>query len=323
MIGRRTILAGLASAAFGRAAAQQRVPVVGFLNSQSQAGWEHFVEAFRQGLAEGGYSADRVEIEFRWAGSQAARLPALAAELTVRPVDVIVATGGPDPALAAKAATTSIPVVFTTGADPVALGLVQSLARPGGNVTGFTLFTRQLNPKRLEFLRELVPDAATVAVIFNPENSGSPGQLAVVGETAAKLGLGIRPIPMPRVEGFDAAFAAAGSAGAAAVLAASDPLFFANRRAMVAAAAAHRLPAVYEAREFCDVGGLMSYGVSFADVYRRAGVYAARILNGERPADLPVQQPSKFELVVNAKVAREIGLSLPPAFLARADEVIE
>jgi putative ABC transport system substrate-binding protein len=325
---RRAVLVVLACAVIAAAVPalgqDRKIPLVGFVNSQSIDGWQHFVAAFERGLADGGLAkGESVAVEYRWAEGRYDRLPALIDDLIALRASILVVTGGPDPALAAKHATSTIPIVFTTGSDPVKLGLVQSLARPGGNITGFTLFTRQLNPKRLELLREFVTDGVVVGALLNPGNSGSPGQLNELATSAAASRIEIRPYYAGSLADVERAFADMKAAGVRAILVASDAFFYANRGALAARAQQTGLPAIFGARDFALAGGLMSYGVDFADVYRRAGVAAARILMGARPADLPIEQPTKFELVVNLKAATALGLSIPASILIRADEVIE
>lgn len=329
MIDRRTFnLTALATAMDGRArtatAQQSRLPLVGFLNGQSSEGWQHFVAAFQRGLEDGGFVAGRtVNVVTRWAEGRNERLSTLAAELVAERVDVLVSTGGPDPALAAKSATTTIPVVFIAGPDPVRLGLVRSLANPGGNLTGFTLFTQQLGPKRLELLRELGIGHRAIAAIFNPDNVNTPTQVRELQHAAQQAGLQIMVLNARVREAFAPELKAAVAAGAGALYIGSDAYYYAHRTELVGLAAQFRLPAIYETREFVQIGGLFSYGVDFAEVYRKAGERTAQILKGARPADLPVEQPTKFELVLNLKTAKTLGLEIPPLLLARADEVIE
>ena len=330
MISRREIigtlaLAGGAAAWPLRAHAQEKpVPVVGFLNNQSAAGWQHLLAAFHQGLHEEGFVVGQnISIEYRWAEGHLDQLPALAADLVARRVNVLVATGGPDPALSAKRATGTIPIVFTTGPDPVGLGLVESLARPGGNITGFTLFTRQLTPKRVELLHELKPTTAPFAVLLNPDNSGYKDQLSDLQQAAEALGRQLYVV-LARSE-WEIVKAFDNLAGKAAdkLLVGSDALFTVHRTKIAALAERQWLPAIYEAREFVEAGGLLSYGASYPDVYYRAGLYTARILKGAKPGDLPVQQPTKLELVINLKTAKALGLAVPALLLGRADQVIE
>jgi putative tryptophan/tyrosine transport system substrate-binding protein len=326
MLDRRTLLGGMAGAiAFPPCAhAQQPLPLIGFLNSQSLAGWEPFIAAFHAGLKEGGFVVGRnVAVEYRWGEGSNERLPALAADLVARSVNVLVATGGPDPARAAKAATSTIPVVFIVGPDPVKLGLVDSLARPGANITGFTLFTRELGPKRLELLRDLIRGLKLVAALFNPDNVDSEGQFTELGNAAQALGLKLHRVDARGEGEFDAVFENVAAAKPGALFVASDALFFAKRARVTELAAKHKISAIYESQAFVAAGGLISYGVNFAEVYRQAGLYTARILKGGKPADLPVQQPTKFELVVNQATAAALGLAFPPSIMALADEVIE
>ncbi|HEX2113496.1 MAG TPA: ABC transporter substrate-binding protein [Alphaproteobacteria bacterium] len=286
--------------------------------------WQPLIAAFRKGLEELGYVEGRnVTIEYRWAEGQYGRLPALAAELAMRQVAVIVATGGGPSALAAKAATVTIPIVFAGAGDPVALGLVNSLAKPGGNATGLHLFVVGLEPKRLELLRELVPDAPLIAVLLNPDNPEGAAQRRGIEEAAHSTGQRITVLAARSEAEIDAAFAAMSEQRANAVLVGADPFFNSRREQLVALAERHRIPASYELREFVAAGGLMSYGNSLSALYRHIGLYTARVLNGEHPGEIPVLRPDTFELVMNLKTARALGLSIAPALLARADEVIE
>ena len=328
-VNRRTILrATLASAmtivhAPIRAQAMRR-PVIGFLNNQSPELWQRLLAGFHRGLSEGGFEEGRtVDVEYRWAHGRNERLQSLAADLVTKNVNLIVATGGPDPVFAAKSATTTIPIVFSVGGDPVKLGFVESLARPGGNVTGFSLFTGLLGPKRFGFLRDLVPGSAAIAVLANPDNTAASDQIAGLEQAASSIGERLTIIRARDEAEIDAAFASAAAAQARAMFVASDAQFFARPTVLAAAATRHRLPASFEARNFVEAGGLMSYGVDFTEVYRQVGLYAARILKGEKPSDLSVQQPTRFELLLNLKTATALGLTIPPALLARADEVIE
>jgi putative ABC transport system substrate-binding protein len=305
-------------------AQQPAMPVIGFLSGQQAADYGHLIAAFRRGLNENGYvEGQKVAIEFRWAEGHVDRLPALATELVRRQVAVIAATGGDASALAAKAATAAIPIVFTIGGDPVDLGLIASLNRPGGNVTGITQFTAPLETKRLELLHELVPGATVIAMLINPNNPNSAAQLKDVPEAARVRGLQLHILRANADTGFETAFAALGERRISALLVASDP-FFNNRRAeLVALTARYAVPAIFHQREFTTAGGLMSYGTSASDMYRQAAIYTARILKGTKPADLPVQQPTRFEFVLNLKTAKPLGLDVPAKLLALADEVIE
>ena len=328
-IGRRELLAALGGAAvawpLAARAQQPAMPVVGWLHSATPAGYAHMMAAtFRQGLNEAGYTEGRnVSIEYRWAENQIDRLPALAADLARHQVSVIAACGSPASALAAKSVTTSIPIIFENGGDPVQLGLVASLSRPGGNVTGATNFSAELVTKRLGLLRELVPSATSVAVLVNPTRPAVDAQLAQLQEAARALGLPLHILKAGNQRDFDAVFLTLVELRASALVIAADALFADRRDQIVDLARRYSVPTIYEVREFVAAGGLMSYGTSLPDVYRQVGSLAGRILKGEKPADLPVTQPTKFELVINLKTAKELGLTIPPGVLAIADEVIE
>ena len=298
--------------------------MIGFLSGVSPGPFVHLVAAFRDGLGEAGYVEGRnVVIEYRWAKGRYDRLPALAADLGGRRVDVIVATGAAPAALAAKAATATIPIVFSGGGDPVKLGLVESLNRPGGNATGVYMFVVGMEPKRLELLRELVPAASLIAFLCNPTYPGAAGQLRELQDAARAVGQQVTILNASTEAEIDAAFAALVEQRAGALLIAADP-FFNNRRDQITALATrYAVPAIYDLREFVIAGGLVSYGNSLRAHYREMGVYAGRILGGARPADLPVVRPTRFELVVNLKAARALGIEIPPSILLRADEVIE
>ena len=321
-----TLLGGAAAAWPLAARAQQpSVPVVGFLHSQSlDTTVADRVREFRQGLKDSGYvEGENVAIEFRWAGGQFDRLPALAAELARREVAVIAATGGTETAIAAKKATSTIPIVFTSGGDPVKLALVASLNRPGGNITGVTPFSRQLSPKRLGLLQAVVPTAAVIAVLVNRNELDFELQLSEIEEAGRTVGVRILPLRISNERDFEAAFATLISKRAGALLIVGGAFINSHRVELAVLTARHAVPAIHTTREFPMAGGLMSYGSDITDAYRQAGVYVGRILKGEKPADLPVMQPTKFEFVINLKTAKTLGLTIPPTLLARADEVIE
>jgi putative ABC transport system substrate-binding protein len=318
-----TLLGAAAARAFAADAQQPTLPVIGLLHSGSAEPNEILVAAFRNGLNEAGYVIDKnVAIEFLWAGGRYDRLSELAADLVRRKVAVIFGAG-PPAAHAASAATRTIPVVFVTGEDPVKSGLVASLSRPGGNVTGVALFTGQLGAKQLGLLRELVPKAAVVAILVNPNNPLTEAVLADVQTAAALTGHQIQVVKASDEGEIEKAFATLKELHADALIVGADPYYFARNDQLVALAARYAVPAFYELREFAANGGLISYGASITDGYRRAGVYAGQILRGAKPADLPVLQPTKFELVINLKTVKALGLTVSPGLLAIADEVIE
>jgi putative tryptophan/tyrosine transport system substrate-binding protein len=326
-IGRRKFLATLGGAVAWPLAAraqQAAMPVVGYLSSGTSAGFAHLVAAFRRGLGEGGYVEGRsVAIEYRWAEGHNDRLQELAADLVRRQVTAIIATGGAHPALAAKAATPTIPIVFTGGGDPVKYGLVASLGRPGGNATGVVNIETELIAKRFELLRELVPAAEMIGVLINPTTPIFDEQLLQIKQAARATGQPIHVVNASSERELDVAFADVIQRRVGALLIAGDPFFTSRRAQLATLAAQHAIPASYSFRDFPVAGGLMSYGADLADVHRQAGVYVSRILKGEKPADLPVQQPTKFELVINLKTAKALGIEVPPMLLARANEVIE
>jgi putative ABC transport system substrate-binding protein len=322
---RRAILALLGGAAVWPLAAraqQPAMPVVAFLNATSPDTSIHLVAAFRRGLSESGYvEGQSVTVEYIWAQNQYERLPALAADLVQRRVTVIVATGGTAAAVAAKAATSTIPIVFTTGLDPVEAGLVASLNLPGGNATGVNLYQETLATKRLELLRELVPSAQLIGLLVNP--NGPQAETRQAQAAARTLGQRMEIVNASAEQELDGAFGRLVQMRAGALLIASNALFTNRHDQLVALAARHAVPTMYAWSDFAAAGGLISYGPSQADGYRQAGVYAGRILKGARPADLPVLQPTKFVLAINLRTARAMGLTVPPALLDRADEVIE
>jgi putative tryptophan/tyrosine transport system substrate-binding protein len=317
-------LIGGAAVAWPVAARAQQVPVVGFLATTSPAPFAHLVAGFRRGLQEAGFLEGRnVAIEYRWAEGRYDQVPALAADLVQRQVAVIVTTGGETSAVAAKAATKTIPIVFNTGTDPVRLGLVTSLARPGGNATGVNIFTTELAEKRLGLLHDLIPAASTIAVLLNPNFAPAVVNLQESEVAARAAGRTVVAFHASRDDEIETAFARIIQMRPGALLVGSDPFFNSRREQIVALAARHAIPAIYEWREFAQAGGLMSYGTSLIEAYRQQGVYAGRILKGEKPADLPVVQLSKFELIINLITAKTLGLTFPPGLLAIADEVIE
>jgi len=319
-------MAGGAVVAWPFAARAQRPvgPVVGFISVGSAAGFSHLVAALRKGLGEKGYVEGRnVQIEYRWADGRTDRLPAMAAELVAQRVAVIVATGGSLPALAAKSATTQIPIVFNSGADPVKAGLVPNLNRPGGNVTGIYFFASAMDAKRLGILREMVPGLKTVAVLVNPTYPSVELQIREVQDGARTLGLQVQILRATTEQTLDAAFAAISQSKAEALLVCADPYFNSQRARIVGLAAQHAIPAIYQQREFATADGLASYGTSITDAYREVGIYTGRILKGEKPGNLPVLQPTRFETVVNLKTAKALGLKISESFLNFADEVIE
>ena len=305
-------------------AQQKAMPVIGFLSARSPSESAPLVSAFRQGLSDAGYvEGQSVAIEYRWAEGHYDRLPALAADLVGRKVAAIATTGGPAPAFAAKNATSTMPTVFLTGTDPVATGLVASLARPGGNLTGVSLLLTELTAKRLELLSELVPGAKVVALLVNPNSPEAEPEIREAQEAARAKGVQLPILKAGSESEIDAAFATLAQRHADALLVGSDPFFSGRREQLVALAASHVVTAIYDQRGFADSGGLISYGTSIAAVYGQLAIYAGKILQGAKPADLPVQQPTKFELVINLKTAKALGLTVPQSLLARADEVIE
>jgi putative tryptophan/tyrosine transport system substrate-binding protein len=301
------------------------MPVIGYLGSESPDVFAGRLRAFRQGLSETGYvEGNNVAIEYRWAENQYDRFPALMADLVRREVTVIVAVTGTPPALAAKAATATIPIVFVTAGDPVALGLVASLNRPGGNLTGVATLTVELGPKQLEVLRELVPTATIIALLVNPTNPTNAETLSRDLQAAARtLGLQLHVLHASTERDFDAVFASLPRLRARALVIGSDPFFNSRSQQLAALALRHAMPTMYPFREYAMAGGLISYGNSFADAHRQVGAYTGRILKGTKPADLPVQQATKVELIINLTTARALGINVPLPLLGRADEVIE
>jgi len=317
------LLAGAMTAPRTLRAQQKAIPVIGYLDGTSPGPGAPLVAAFRQGLSEGGYIEGlNLIIEYRWAEGHYDRLPALAGDLVGHKVDMI-ATGSVAGMQAAKSATSTIPVVFFGGGDLVAAGLIDSLARPGGNLTGFTTMSLELNPERLELLSELVPQAKVIALLVNPKNPQTEGVVRDVQDAPRAKGVQLQILRAGAESEIDRAFASLVQLHAGALVVMGDAFFFSRREQLVALAARHAVPAIYDVHEYAAAGGLISYGPSLTGLWRQVGIYAARILKGEKPADLPVQQPTRFELVVNLKTAQALGLTIPPAILARADEVIE
>jgi putative tryptophan/tyrosine transport system substrate-binding protein len=321
-------LAGAAASAnfwpLGARAQQPAMPVVGYLGAQSPAAFASRVAAFRQGLGEAGYAEGRnVAIEFRWAEGRHDRLPDLAADLVARQVTVIVAPGGAPAALAAKSATTSIPIVFEMGADPIAIGLVASLARPGGNLTGVSSLNVEVTPKRLEILHEAIPTGTLVAVLLNPTSPTADSQLKQLQQAARTLALQLHVLHASTESEFEKVFATLLQLRPKGLVVASDTFFATHSEQLAALTARHALPAIHQSRDFALAGGLMSYGGSFVESHRQAGVYTGRILKGDKPADLPVQQVTKVELLINLKAAKALGVTFPLALSGRADQVIE
>ena len=305
-------------------AQQPAMPVIGFLSGTSSKGYAPYLAAFREGLREGGFvEGQNVTIEYRWADDHYERLPELAADLVTRRVALIAAAGGSPAALAAKSATTTIPIVFQIGVDPVKAGLVSSLNQPGGNITGFANLALEVGPKRLELLHRLVPNATNIAVLVNPARSNVEAETKDMQSAANKLGLQLNVLYASTERDFDKVFATSVQLRAGGVVISGDPFFNTRSEELAAMAIHYMVPAIYQFHEFAAAGGLVSYGSSIKNTHREAGIYTARILKGEKPADLPVQEPSKVELIINLKTAKALGLEIPPSILTSADEVIE
>jgi putative tryptophan/tyrosine transport system substrate-binding protein len=319
-----TLLGGAAAAWPLAARAQQPIPVIGFLSSLAPSDLTHVMPAFQQGLDRAGLVESRnVAIEYRWAEADYHRLPALAADLVSRKVAVIAAISGTPAALAAKAATTTIPIVFAIGGDPIAPGLVSSLSRPGGNITGVSFFNAPVVSKRLDLARELAPSGSTIAILINPNNPPSAAEGEAVQAAAAAVGQPLLIVSASTQNEIDDAFATIKQERIGAVLVSHDPLFFSERVKLVVLMARHALPTIFAEPEHARTGGLISYGSSRTDAYRQAGDYVGRIVRGEKPGELPVVLPTKFHLVINLKTAKSLGIDVPGTVLARADEVIE
>jgi putative tryptophan/tyrosine transport system substrate-binding protein len=317
------VLTGLLAGPLAADAQQRGLPVIGFLSSASPDTIAHLVAGFRQGLNEAGYvEGQNVAIDYRWAEGQSDRLPALATELVGQHVAVIVASGGPLPALAAKGATSTIPIVFTAVAYPIHIGLVASYARPGGNMTGIGALTVELDTKRLELMRELVPTANVIGVLMNPNRPETEIQVRDVQEAARVLKQQIVLLKASSEHDIETAFATFHQQRIDALLIGADPFFHSWRHQLIALAARYAIPTIYQDRGFASAGGLISYGPSFVEAYRQAGIYTGRVLKGEKPAELPVMQPTAFELVINLKTAQALGLTIPPILLFQATEVI-
>ena len=298
--------------------------MIGFLNTASPQPYAKLLQAFREGLAETGYvEGENVAIEYRWADGRRDRMQEMAADLVSRQVNVIAATGGSPAALAAKAATTTIPIVFQIGVDPVEVGLVSSLNRPGGNITGATMMAVELGSKRLELLKQLVPTSKEIGALVNPTSPGSETQMRELSAAAEALGLRLHIVKASSEQDIVPAFSELQRLSAGALWIGADPLFNGQSEQLAMLSVSHGIPTIYQFREFAAAGGLISYSGSITDAYRQAGVYSGRILKGDKPSDLPVQQSTKVELILNLKTATILGLEVPPALLARADEIIE
>jgi putative ABC transport system substrate-binding protein len=318
------LLGGAMAVAPALRAKQKPMPVIGLLGLASPGPFAPFVAAFHRRLNETGYvEGQNLAIEYRWAEGHYDRLPALAADLVGSKVDMVATSGGLASALAAKSLTSTIPIVFISVSDPVGNGLVTSFARPGGNLTGFTNFAPELAPKRFDLLSELVPQAVVIALLVNPSSPTTERHIGEIQEAARAKAVRLSVLKAGNESEIDAAFISLVELQAGALLVDSDPFFNSRREQLVALAARHTVPAIYEWREFAELGGLISYGTSLTGIWRQSGIYAGKILKGAKPADLPVQQPTTFELVVNLNTAKALGLTVPPSILGRADEVIE
>jgi putative ABC transport system substrate-binding protein len=323
---REFVLAFAGAAAWPREACAQQaaMPVIGFLGSPSAAEWGPFVSAFQRGLKETGYvEGENVAVEYRWADGQYDRLPTLAADLVRRQVAVIFAAGSAAPAIAAKGVTAAIPIVFAHGVDPVQFGLVASLNRPGGNVTGINFLAAGLGEKALGLMHELIPHVTVGGMFVNPNNPNAQSLTRTAQEAARSLGVQVHILNAVTVAEIDTTFASLREQRIGMLASGADPFFLGRREQFVALAARHAVPAIYFAREFVAAGGLMSYGTSISDAYRRGGIYTGKILKGAKPADLPVEQSTRFEFVINLKTAKALGVNIPDKLLALADEVIE
>jgi putative ABC transport system substrate-binding protein len=321
---RRKFIALIGGAAAWPLSVNAQTPAIGFLSSRSARDSVKVVAAFAKGLSEGGFTeGSNLTIEFRYADGALDRLPEMAAELVKRSISVLVAVGGSNSAMAARRASSTMPIVFVIGGDPVRLGLAASLSRPGGNATGMTIISADLAPKRLGLLRELVPNATALAALTNPNTPEGRGQASDMLTAALALGLKLRLLEASDERGIEAAFAVLSQDKPDALLVASDPIFDVHRDKLVGLVASAAIPAIYQFRDFTAAGGLMSYDPDIVDAHRQIGIYVGKILKGALPADLPIQQPTKFQLVINLRAAKALGLTVSPSLLARADEVIE
>jgi putative ABC transport system substrate-binding protein len=317
-------LLGAVTWPFAVRAQQSAMPLIGFLNTQSAGPFSHLVAGFQQGLREAGFlEGQNIQIEYRWAEGRSEQLPALANDLVRRGIAVLVATGGEPAALAAKGSTQTIPIVFLIGGDPVKMGLVASMNRPGGNVTGLTLLSTEIERKRLALLQELLPKASLIAVLINPDFPATEDRRRDVMEAASRVGLKTTVVSASSESQFEPAFITAVEQRADALMVFADPFFNSRRDQLAALAARYKIPAIYEFREYALAGGLMSYGANIVELYREVAHYAGRILRGAKPSDLPIMQPTKFDFVINQKVARGLALEIPDKLLALADDVIE